>query len=78
VIFSGATIALILLAYRWYQGVTSHRYLLAFVAAVAVVAIVFLIPGLTLAQLVSRRERRWRRDLEQTLLEKRSEGGTRT
>jgi hypothetical protein len=70
VVFVVATLALISLAYRWYQGAEAHPYLFGSVAAVAVVVIAFLIPGLTLAQLVSRREWRWRRELEHALLEK--------
>ncbi|OFW58640.1 MAG: hypothetical protein A2133_07915 [Actinobacteria bacterium RBG_16_64_13] len=74
VVFAAATVALVFQAYRWYQGVLDHMYLYGFVAAVAVVLVGFIIPGLTLAQLVSRRERRWRRDLEQALLDKRQRG----
>jgi hypothetical protein len=77
VVFAVATVALILLAYRWYDGITEHPYLLAVVAAVAVVTIAFLVPGLVLARLLSRREGRWRRDLEQTLLEERGRAGDR-
>lgn len=71
VVFAAATVALIFLAYRWYDGVEAHPYLLACAAAVAVVAIAFVIPGLVLARLVSRHESAWRKELERTLLEKR-------
>lgn len=71
VVFLVATVALILLTYRWYDGITEYRYLLAFAAAVAVVVIVFLVPGVVLARLVSRREARWKRELEKMLLAER-------
>jgi hypothetical protein len=77
VVSVAAAIALAYLAYRWYEGVEAHPYLLASVAAVAVVAIAFLVPGITLAQLVSRRERKWRRDLERILLKEKGYGADR-
>ena len=75
VVFAAAIIALILLAHRWYEGMSAHPYLMAVIAAVAVVTIAFLIPGVVLGCLVARREARWRRDLERTLLEERDHPG---
>ena len=69
VVFAMAVVSLVLLAYRWYAEVTAYPYLLAFAAALAVVVIVFLVPGVVLARLVARRERRWRRRLERSLLD---------
>ncbi|MBN1628454.1 MAG: hypothetical protein JW990_01700 [Thermoleophilia bacterium] len=75
VVFAAAIVAFVLLAHRWYEGISAHPYLMAVVAAVAVVTIAFLIPSVVLRRLVARREARWRRDLERTLLEERARPG---
>lgn len=77
VIFAAATIALIFLAYQWYDGVTEYPYLMAVVAAVTVVTVAFLVPGAVLARLVAIHESRWKRDLERALLEEKGYGGNR-
>jgi len=73
-VLAAAAIALIFLAYRWYGGVTEYPYLMAVVAAVTVVTIAFLIPGVVLGRLVVAHEARWRRDLERPLREQKGHG----
>lgn len=67
--FAIAVITLAVLAYRWYEEIDDYRYLLAFAAALAVVVIAFVVPGVVLVRLVARRERRWRLELERSLWE---------
>jgi hypothetical protein len=56
-------------AYRWIDG-TAPRTLLIFVAAVALFMIAFIVPGITVAAMVGRRERKHRKALEEKLLVK--------
>jgi hypothetical protein len=58
-----AAAALIYFGYHWITG-DKPRTLLVFLAAIALFVIAFVVPGLTLALLVSGREARRRRDLE--------------
>ncbi len=59
--------SLIYFGYRWVVG-DAPRNLYVIIAAVAVLLIAFVIPGVTLARLVNSRERRWRKELERELL----------
>ena len=69
-----AVFAFIYVGYEWADD-RSYAVGLAFGLVAFALFIGFLVPGLTLAFLVGRRERRWRRDLERELLDERS-GGT--
>jgi hypothetical protein len=63
-----ALLALAYLGYEWLQD-TSHAYLYGAAIAVAALVVAFVLPGLTLAVMIGRRERRWRRGLEKRLVE---------
>jgi hypothetical protein len=72
-------VALAILIYAglgWSQG-SSSGVLLGFGLAVFALVVAFVIPGLTLALMVGRREHKWRRVLESKLVEKGDEGSWR-
>jgi len=62
-----ALVALIYVGYDWLKD-SNYRFLLGSALAVFALIIAFMIPGLTLAVLVGRRERRWREALEKKLV----------
>jgi hypothetical protein len=66
-----AAASLVYFSYRWIVD-TGPRTLFVVVAAAALFVIAFVVPGLTLAQMVNMRDRKRRRDLEQKLLNERS------
>lgn len=55
---------------------TEPRGLFVVAAAIALFVIAFIVPGLTLARLVSSRDRKRRKDLEQELLDERPDRRT--
>jgi hypothetical protein len=67
-----AAAILVYCGYRWIDG-TDPRPLFLFIAAVALVATAFILPGVTVAVMVGRRERKRRRTLEDKLLAKREQ-----
>lgn len=69
---TAAAAALLYFGYRWIDADPPIAFIT--LAAICVLVIAFVIPGLTLAQLLARRDRRWRRGLEHRLLQKRNEG----
>ena len=72
-----ALLALGYLGYEWLRD-SGHPYLFGAGTAVAALLVAFIIPGLTLAVLVGRRERAWREGLERRLvkaLKESSSGG---
>jgi hypothetical protein len=66
-----AAASLIYFGYRWITDVKPRTPIIV-LAAAALFVIAFVVPGLTLARLVNRRDARGRRDLEQKLLEESS------
>ena len=63
-------IAIIYFYYHWIVDAAPHP-LFIFIAVVALFLLAFVVPGVTIAKLVTRRERTHRRALEQQLLERR-------
>ncbi len=67
VVIGAAVVAALYFGYQWVIE-THPRDLLIVLAVVVLLAVTFLVPGVTLARLVGRRERKWRQALEDNLL----------
>jgi len=72
VIMAAAVVALLALGYRWIAD-TDPSTALIFLGAICVIVIAAVMPGFTLAQMVARRERGRRKELELKLLREWSE-----
>jgi hypothetical protein len=71
--FGVAAFAILLYAgFGWLRD-SSHEVLMGFAVAVLAAMVAFVLPALTLAIMVGRRERKWREVLERKLLEEESE-----
>jgi hypothetical protein len=69
-----AAASLVYFGYRWIEG-DRPRGWFVLIAAVALFVIAFVIPGLTLARLVNVREKKWRKALEEKLLQEAADQG---
>jgi len=74
--FAFAALAILVYAgFEWSRD-SSYRVLMGFGLLLVALVVAFVLPGLTLALMVGRRERKWREALENKLVEERDEDST--